>query len=80
MVERRGEGHTRLIRNTSRAGLKDRPTSVSAPSAKNLQAKRRDYYDLLMRHRYTRVVLYVHQSVKNEKKTHRPVDVHAVHT
>lgn len=63
---RRGEEHTRLIRNTSRAGLQERPTSMSAASAKSLQARGRDYYDLLMRHHYTRAVLYVHQSVRYE--------------
>lgn len=65
--KRRGEEHTRLIRNTSSAGLQDRPTSASAASAKSLQAKRRDYYDLLTRCRNTRVVVYVHQSVRYEK-------------
>lgn len=52
-AERGRLGHTPLIRNTSRAGPRDKPTGVSAALANGLRARRGDTQDLFMRCRST---------------------------
>ena len=63
---RRGE-ETRGTHPTNQKHIESRAAGQTDQRVSCIEAKRRDYYDVLMRRCYTRVVVYVHRSVRYNK-------------